>query len=479
MGTHAGTVSLPAVQLYPVIHSIKGAVRAIGAPVMRAALAGRPALAPDTWGLTVDPQRGLCAEGIGLRDLLTRWGSPLHVVLAERLSRNVAAIGETTDGAPACELFYSCKTNPVAGVLELLRAQGAGVEVASPYELWLAQRVGFRPDRIIYNGPAKSEASLREAVARDVLLINVNHAEEVALLARIACEVGRRPRVGIRVAMPGGWSGQFGVPIDQGAALAAYGAALDSGVLDVVGLHAHRGTLIRTRDDLFAFADAVLDFVDELHATLGLSLRIVDFGGGLAVPTVDSVHPRARRLNWLFGVPLPAPDPARTLSLGAYARELSARVRARARRGGWPVPRIVVETGRAMTADTQLLLASVVALNRSNGRTWAILDAGINVAEPVQHEYHQLFALRPEREAEAPYVVTGPICSPADVLYPAARLPALRPGDGVAIMDSGAYFVPFANSFSFPRPGIVLVRDGQDVLLRRAERYDDLTALDV
>jgi diaminopimelate decarboxylase len=45
-------------------------------------------------------------------------------------------------------------------------------------------------------------------------------------------------------------------------------------------------------------------------------------------------------------------------------------------------------------------------------------------------------------------------------------------------MDAGAYFVPFATSFSFPRPAIVMV-DGSDVhLLRRAETFEDIIALD-
>ena len=48
----------------------------------------------------------------------------------------------------------------------------------------------------------------------------------------------------------------------------------------------------------------------------------------------------------------------------------------------------------------------------------------------------------------------------------------------LAIMDAGAYFVPFATSFSFPRPAIVMV-DGSDVhLLRRAETFEDIIALD-
>lgn len=455
------------------IAALKRAVRRTGTALLRATFSRGPGIAPAHWGLGYDASGELAADGVPLRALLERWGSPLHVVLGDRLVEHAASVRRG-----GSELFYSCKTNPVAGVLSLLRETGAGIEVISAYELWLALRCGFRPDEIVYNGPAKSEASLREAVELGILAINVNHRAEIPLLARIARETGCRPRVGVRVVVPGGWAGQFGVPIAGGGALAAYREALGTGLLDVVAIHAHRGHLVRSAAELTGFADAVLDFAAELYRSLGLALELFDFGGSLAVPSVAGLRARDKRLNRTFGVPLPPPDPGATLSLFEYARTLAERTHARAAREGWPEPRVIVEAGRAVTSDAQLLLASVTTLTRPADRTFAILDAGINVAEPVPHEYHQLFPLRRGAPDEQ-YALAGPICSPADILYPSVRLPRLHPGDAVAIMDSGAYFVPFSTPFSFPRPAIVLLRGGRDTLLRRAETFDDLAALDV
>jgi diaminopimelate decarboxylase len=58
-------------------------------------------------------------------------------------------------------------------------------------------------------------------------------------------------------------------------------------------------------------------------------------------------------------------------------------------------------------------------------------------------------------------------------------LPELSVGDTLAIMDAGAYFVPFSTSFSFPRPGVVLVENGAVRPLRRAETFEDLSRLDL
>jgi diaminopimelate decarboxylase len=64
------------------------------------------------------------------------------------------------------------------------------------------------------------------------------------------------------------------------------------------------------------------------------------------------------------------------------------------------------------------------------------------------------------------------------VLYNNWRLPELAPGHVLAVMDTGAYFVPFSTSFSFPKPAIVMEDDGQIVACRRAETFADIVALD-
>jgi diaminopimelate decarboxylase len=128
-----------------------------------------------------------------------------------------------------------------------------------------------------------------------------------------------------------------------------------------------------------------------------------------------------------------------------------------------------------------MLLCQVLNIKASDdGVTYAVLDAGVNLAESVRNEYHQLFPIDPVRSQRTyTYRLVGPICTPMDVLYNAWELPELAPGDALAIMDAGAYFVPFATSFSFPQPAIVMVEEGRHRLVRRAETYDDLVALDI
>ena len=140
---------------------------------------------------------------------------------------------------------------------------------------------------------------------------------------------------------------------------------------------------------------------------------------------------------------------------------------------------VVLEPGRALTSSSQLLLASVVDVKDDGPLAHAVLDAGINVAEPVRTEFHQLFSVNaPSAPANTPYRLAGPICTPADVLYHNWRLPDLSPGHVLAVIDAGAYFVPFSTAFSFPKPAIVMEEDGRIVVCRRAETFADVVALD-
>ncbi len=452
-------------------------------PAVRAALSSRKRddLPLSLWGLDVAENGMLRQNGVELPDLLSRWGSPLHVVDAARVRENVRAFQSPPAGSTVpFSVFYSYKTNPIPELLRLLHDQGVGAEVISPYELWLAFRLGVPAERIIYNGPAKSDESIREAARREILLLNVNHREELERVITNAQAVGKQLRIGVRVSAQEGWSGQFGTSIATGEAFRTIQEATRSDAVRFCALHAHLGTPIRSEAQLLSFADQVLAFTDVVHQQLGVELEILDFGGSLAVPTVAGLSERERRTNTTFEVGLSPPQPEDTLPIRDYVALLVGRVEQHYRAAGRRIPHVAVEPGRAMTGNTQLLLTRVLELKESRDEpAYAIMDAGINLAETMRYEFHQVFpASKMRRPAERTYRLAGPICSPGDVLVGACPLPMLERGDVLAFMDSGAYFVPFATSFSFPQPAIVLIDQGRETLLRRAEAFEDLIALD-
>ncbi|MCL2448689.1 MAG: pyridoxal-dependent decarboxylase [Polyangiaceae bacterium] len=436
----------------------------------------------STWHLSRDAAGALYLGPVRLRDTLARIGSPIHLVDADALALNAARFSACPAGASrSCEVFCSYKTSPVPGILAHLHARGLGAEVVSPYELWLALRLGVPPEAIVYNGPAKSDASLISALDANVGLINVNARPEIARLASLASARGKRPNIGIRVVIPGAVGGQLGERIDTGAALRAYAEALRCPDLRVVALHSHFNHQITSAAEIEGFVSGILSFADQLHRRFGLDLEIIDVGGNLACPTVSPLGSRARRLAVTLGCEPTLRSPASVLSIDEYVTRVVHRIESHYVARRRPVPRIFIEPGRALTANAQMLLCSVAAVRDRDetGIRWAVLDLGIHVAEPLTSEVHQLFAMSaPEGARKQLYRLTGPSCMLSDQLYPAWRLPELAPGDGLAIMDTGAYFVAFSTPFSCPRPAVVMIDGALERVLRRAETFEDLIALD-
>jgi diaminopimelate decarboxylase len=275
--------------------------------------------------------------------------------------------------------------------------------------------------------------------------------------------------------------GQLGERIDTGAALSAFAEALRCPELRVVAIHCHFNGRIVSSLQLDAFVSALLSFADQLRERLGLAVEILDVGGNLTCPTVSPLTSRARRLAVALGCEPPPPRPESVLTIDDYVAGVVGRVESHFAALALPSPRVFVEPGRALTSNTQMLLCRAVTVREPDamGVRWAVLDAGIHMAEPLGSEWHQLFPVSPRRGATPElHRLSGPSCMLSDQLYPAWRLPELAPGDGLAIMDTGAYFVAFSAPFSFPRPAIVMVDCACEQVLRRAETFEDLVELD-
>jgi diaminopimelate decarboxylase len=76
--------------------------------------------------------------------------------------------------------------------------------------------------------------------------------------------------------------------------------------------------------------------------------------------------------------------------------------------------------------------------------------------------------------------LVGKLCESGDILAKDVNLPAIDPGDLVAMPVCGAYSIPMSSNYnSIPRPAIIMVKDGIAQYVRKRESYEDLYRLDV
>lgn len=434
------------------------------------------------WDMKVSAAGRLTTSGCDLGQLAQVYGTPLYVVDGNRLARNYREfLGAFRAWYPRVEIGYSYKTNPLPEVLRAIHQMGGYAEVISHFELWLAIELGVPPEKIIFNGPAKTEAALELAVAYDIGMINIDSENEIEPIARLASKYGRRQKVGVRVVTSVGWASQFGVPLAGGRALAAYehlSAVLE---LDPRGVHIHLGTGIR---DIGAYCQAigeVMDFAVELKSRLGIELSCLDFGGGFGIPTVQNYSFWDNKLL-LNGYPPRLIDIKTCSPLEEYARAIFSMLQVYFARHSWLKPTIFFEPGRAISSSAQSLLLSVLNIKPGAGdKNFAIVDGGKNITVPLGYEHHEVFAVARMHEpaADKTFNIAGPLCYPQDILFKEKRFPELRRGDVLAVMDAGAYFVPNQQNFSNPRPAVVFIDDqGKVRLIRERESFQHIVALD-
>lgn len=434
------------------------------------------------WGLDVDGNDHLVLGGCDLVTLAATYGTPLHVVDEDRLRANYRRfVAAFQGGHPATRVFYSYKTNCIPEMLALLHDEGCGAEVISPYEAWVAHRLGVKGMDVVYNGVGRSVGDFRAAIERRVGLINVDSRDELRRLARAADELQQTVNVGLRVYPDVGWRAHFGLDPNADRLLAQAAELKHHRHLHLYALHAHIASGLRATANYERLIDALCLLIRDLRARSGVAVACLDLGGGFGVPTVKTLSVREVALYKLWNVAPRPPRPQDCPSIETFGRVLTAVLRDRCARYDLEEPSLILEPGRAITSDTQMLLVSVIDVKRrAKGPAFAITDGGMqNIAFPLAYEYHHSFlATRASVPPERRYTVTGPLCSPEDLLYRNWPLPALKEGDVLAVMDAGAYFTSFANNFSYPRPAVVGVSQGRHRLLRGRETFEQMSSVD-
>jgi diaminopimelate decarboxylase len=402
-------------------------------------------------------------DGVSIRDLVSHYGTPLFVFSERTLRERVRELRDQVSARfPRFTLAWSYKTNYLGAICRVFHQEGAWAEVVSGLELQMALRLGMPGHQILFNGPAKSEADL-ETAFRVGAHVHLDHLDEVALAERVAERLDVRPRVGLRVnvaKLPVPAWDRFGFNVENRRALDAARRVVRGGRLDLHAVHAHIGTFVQDPDAYRLAAVALAEFARTLEGELGIRVDTLDFGGGFA------------SRNTLQGQYLPGSDS--TPSFGQYIERISSGLDDVY--AGAEIPRIVLETGRALVDDAGSLVATVVGTKRlADSRRAVVLDAGVNLLPTAFWYRHDVHPTQETYGVAEPTVFFGPLCMNIDVVRDRIMFPPLKAGDRVVVGRVGAYNVTQWMQFIAARPNVVLVSEaGAHTVIRRAETIDTL-----
>ena len=373
------------------------------------------------------------------QDLLhaaNEFGTPLYVYDAAELD---AALSRVKTAFGDARIFYAMKANPNLNLLRRFAAAGVGFECVSSGELARAEHLGLAGERVLVNGPAKSDEEYAAGARLGATFI-VDRAEEVGLLPpRSRSLVRVNPAMQISThdhLATGSKASKFGVTLEQAPRVLQ--ALADAGH-DALGLHVHIGSAIRDAHDF----TAAFGRLSELRAQTG-PLRVLDTGGGWGLGAdLGGIAERARATAAVFGAEL------------------------------W------VEPGRYLVAQAGTLLTRVVG-TKHTGRHFCLVDAGMTeLIRPMMYgAAHPVEALW-EREDQATepilWDIAGPACESGDLLARDVALPAPERGDLLALGEAGAYGASMSSTYlTRSRPAEVLYEGGGWQVIRRKENPADI-----
>jgi arginine decarboxylase len=337
-----------------------------------------PAVGLDLFEMAMD----LEAQGVGL-PLLLRFSDILRTRIETLTGRFEAAIREFGyEGAYTT--VYPIKVNQQRHVIEEIVAfgeqHGVGLEVGSKPELQAVLALSEKTDHIIVCNGYKDEEYMRLALMGQKLghtvLVVLEKLGEVDTLLRMADEMGVEPTAGVRIKLStqgaGRWSetagekSKFGLNSSQLLrVLERLQASERLHLLKMI--HFHLGSQIPDIRNIKAAMGEVARFYVELRK-LGVGVEYVDVGGGLGVDYDGSRSTASASVNY---------------SMQEYANDVIYTLAEACRENEVPMPHVISESGRALTAHHALLLINVIDLETQIEEAADDIDED---AHPIVHE---------------------------------------------------------------------------------------------
>ena len=402
----------------------------------------------------------LMAENLPVKQLAEQFGTPLYVYSRATLERHWHAFNNAFGEHPHLVCF-AVKSNPNIAILNVMAKLGSGFDIVSQGELERVLAAGGDAGKVVFSGVAKSRQEIARALEVNIRCFNVESEAELLRINQVAGEMGKIAPISLRVnpdvdahthpyISTGLKENKFGVSVEQAREVYKLAATLPN--IKIVGMDCHIGSQLTELQPFLDAVDRLIVLMEQLKQD-GIHLKHLDLGGGLGVTYTDEAPPHPT-------------DYAKALweKLSAFS-ELE----------------IIVEPGRAITANAGILVTKVEYLKSNESRNFAIVDAGMNdmIRPALYQAYMNILEIdRTLVREEKIYDVVGPICETSDFLGKQRKL-AIAEGDYLAQRSAGAYGASMSSNYnSRPRTAEVMVDGDKAHLIRRREALNELWQLE-
>jgi len=326
------------------------------------------------------------------------------------------------------DLFFPVKVNHDLETLKFINEQNTGFEIASSGELELLKKINAEPAKIIFSNPVKLASHIQNAYKYGVRTFAFDSMSELKKIHDFASS----SNVYLRIAVSNSgaaWrlDNKFGAAPEE--AIPLMKSAIDYG-LKACGIAFHVGWN-NTEKETYSSALSTAEKTIKLLLKNNIELSFLNIGGGFPAHCHD-------QYKWI----------------GKISEKIKPQLNQF--RDHYNL-KIITEPGSFITANSAVMVCTVVETARRGKTNWIFLDSGIFQGFQwimAGLKYQVIYPYKNTKKINLiKYTVTGPTCDSHDVFIKEILLPeAIKSGDKLMIYPAGAYIASaqYYNGFSYP-----------------------------
>ena len=387
-----------------------------------------------------------------LTQLADQFGSPLYVYHAEKIAEQFGTLQKAFEGTTS-RFFYACKALTNINILKFIGSLGAGLDCVSINEVKLGLKAGFTPEHILFTPNCVDFAEIEEGKN---LGVNIN-IDNISILEQFGAKFGGSYPILIRFnphIMGGGHykmstghiDSKFGISVHQ---MRHIERIVKSTGIKVRGIHMHTGSDIKDINVFLSGLEVMFGIAEHFP-----DLEVVDLGSGFKVPYHE--------------------DDVRTdvTELGAKVTEAFKKWEGESGKK----LEIWFEPGKFLVSEAGYFIVKANVIKQTTATVFVGVNSGFNhLIRPMMYEaYHRIENLSNPFGNPRIYTVVGNICE-TDTFAWDRKLSEVREGDYLAFYNAGAYGFEMSSNFnSRLKPAEVLVKEGEALLIRKRDEFEDL-----
>ena len=395
---------------------------------------------------------------INFQALSETYNTPLYIYNFDHITERYNALKEAFRAKKSL-ICYAVKANSNLSVVKHLADLGAGCDCVSIGEVQRAFLAGVPSYKIIFSGVGKKDDEIKEAIEKDILMINLESEAELERVELQAKALGKVARISVRVnpnidpkthpyISTGLSSNKFGVDIEDAKRM--YIKSKNSEFLDPVGIHFHIGSQLTELEPIRESSELVADLVRNLKV-LDINLKFFDIGGGLGIKYNDEelIKPY---------------DYAQAIFSTLATLDVT----------------VMCEPGRFLVGESGYFLTKVLYEKTNGDKRFVIVDGAMNdlIRPSLYNAYHQIEVLDKEDNKSKADVV-GPVCESGDFFAKDIEIPATEHNDLIVIKSAGAYCYTMSSNYNTRgKVAEVALENGKARLIRKRETFEDMIALE-